>query len=261
MRESVENDERMRKMCGLHQPVPMDRLDLLPAPLTNTSGIYTRQLKNPKILQRPVTASAMVNAVSTLSGRNIEADYLRASNKTPAPIRIPRYVKNDLDVFAQQTYQGLNSFPNISNILYTAVGTQQGVALPSSIYSYLSTSVPSVVSVDSGYMPFQPVTPSSSVDTPSVDSGYAPYVEPKLDESDESDEPEMPVTPGVTPREAAAAAAIGRAPPPPPRRISAQELATREALIDPEIASRALFTPDRLVLRSRAVDRTPSTNN
>ena len=44
-------------------------------------------------------------------------------------------------------------------------------------YSYLSTSVPSVVSVDSGYMPFQPVTPSSSVDTPSVDSGYEPYAE------------------------------------------------------------------------------------
>ena len=177
MRESVENDARMRKMCGLHQPIPMNRLDLLPAPPMNSSGIYTRQLKNPKILQRPVTASAMVNAVSTLSGRNIEADYLRASNKTPAPIRIPRYVKNDLDVFAQQTYQGLNSFPNISNILYTAVGTQQGVALPSSIYSYLSASVPSVVSVDSGYIPFQNVTPSSSVDTPSVASGYEPYAE------------------------------------------------------------------------------------
>ena len=175
MRETLENDARMRKMCGLHQPVPMDRLDLLPAPPINTSGIYTRQLKNPKILQRPTTASAMINAVSTLSGRNIGTDYLQSLNKTPAPIRIPKYVKNDLDVFAQQNYQDLNSYPNMSNLLYTAIGAQQGVALPSSIYSYLSASQPSVVSVDSGYIPFQNVTPNSSVDTPSVDSGYEPY--------------------------------------------------------------------------------------
>jgi len=260
MRESLENDARMRKMCGLHQPPPMNRLDLLPAPPMNTSGIYTRPLKNPKILQRPATASAMINAVSTLSGRNIGTDYLQSLNKTPDPIRIPKYVKNDLDVFAQQTYQDLNSYPNMTNLLYTAIGVQRGVALPSSIYSYLSASQPSVVSVDSGYIPPQNVTPSSSVDSEyaSVDSGYASYVEPK---PDEPDEPEMPVTPRATPREAAASAAIARAPPDEPRRISAQALAVREALIDPEIAARALFTPDRLVLRSRAVDRTPSTNN
>ena len=177
MRESVENDARMRKMCGLHQPIPMNRLDLLPAPPMNSSGIYTRQLKNPQIIQRPVNAGVMVNAVNRLTGRTIGADYLTSLNKTPAPIRIPRYVKNDLDVFAQQTYQDLNSFPNMSNLLYTAIGAQRGVALPSSMYSYLSASLPSVVSVDSGYIPFQQVTPSSSVDTPSVDSGYAPYAE------------------------------------------------------------------------------------
>ena len=133
MRESLENDAKMRKMCAIHQPIPMDRLDLLPAPMANTSGIYTRQLKNPKIIQRPATAATMINAVNTLTGRSIGTDYIESLNKKQQEIRIPRYVKDDLNVFAQQTYQDLNSFPNISDNLYTAMGSQQGIALPSSI--------------------------------------------------------------------------------------------------------------------------------
>ena len=223
MRESLENDEKMKKICALYQPIPMDRLDLLPTPVANTSGFYSRPLKNPRILQRPSTAMTMVKAVDNLTGRKIGDDYMTSFNKTVEALRIMRYAENDLDVFAQQTYQPLNSFPKISEILYQDIDGWEAFIMGDACPDFQKL-------IDSGYLQSQNVSPTPPPNTPSVASGYEPYEEePKM---------EIPETP-MTPR---------------PRQ-SAQNLAIEEAYSDPATAARALTAPDYITLRNRAIRR------
>lgn len=81
LRQGYLSDDNMRKMCGLNQPVPMNRLDLLPRPMESRSGLYSRQLKQPQILSRPATAGIMVEATEKLTGRDLSADYKKALEK------------------------------------------------------------------------------------------------------------------------------------------------------------------------------------
>lgn len=81
LRQGFLSDESMKKMCGLNQPVPMNRLDLLPRPMESRSGLYSRPLKSPQILSRPATAGIMVQATEKLTGRDLSADYKQALEK------------------------------------------------------------------------------------------------------------------------------------------------------------------------------------
>jgi hypothetical protein len=90
MREGFLSDENMKKICALHRPIPMHRLDLLPRPMTNRSALYSRPLKEPKVISRPQTAQIMLNQTERLTGRDLSIDYKKALSNEP---RMPNYPK------------------------------------------------------------------------------------------------------------------------------------------------------------------------
>ena len=90
LRQGYLSDENMRKMCAINQPVPMHRLDLLPRPMPNRSGLYSRPLKQPQVLPRPATANIMVEATEKLTGRDLSADYKQALEKEVKLAPIPK---------------------------------------------------------------------------------------------------------------------------------------------------------------------------
>ena len=111
------SDENMKKMCSIHRPVPMDRMDLLPQNPINTSGLYMRKLKDPPILKRPAKASSMLNSVERMTGRDVSASYVEQLEKRidRQPIRMLSRQFGGVD---QQTYTNLSSVPNVADEMY-----------------------------------------------------------------------------------------------------------------------------------------------
>ena len=81
IREGYLSDSNIKKICAEHQPIPMNRLDLLPTQMKDRSGIYSRPLKQPKIISRPETAHTMLQATQNLTGRDLTIDYKKAIAK------------------------------------------------------------------------------------------------------------------------------------------------------------------------------------
>ena len=128
------SDENMKKMCVTHKPVPMNRPDLLPANPVNTSGIYTRKLKEMPVLQRPAKASYMAASVQNITGVDIAASYVNQLEKQidrqPAKM-LPR----SFGGVDQQTYTNLSSISDVANLLYEQEFTDLGLTGLTDVFS------------------------------------------------------------------------------------------------------------------------------
>lgn len=117
VRTGFLSDENMKKMCATHQPVPMNRPDLLLPRPVNTSGIYMRKLKETPVSQRPAKANYMLDSLEEITGTNVSVSYVdqleKRIDRQPAKM-LPRAF-GDID---QQTYTNLSSVPNIADEMY-----------------------------------------------------------------------------------------------------------------------------------------------
>tara|TARA_R110002126_G_scaffold218776_1_gene364423 strand:+ start:440 stop:1189 length:750 start_codon:yes stop_codon:yes gene_type:complete len=153
------SDDNMRKMCGLNQPVPMHRLDLLPRPMENRSGLYSRPLKQPQILSRPATAGIMVQATEKLTGRDLSADYKKALEKE---VKFPVFPKTLAPSKNMPTpVHGVLGRVSLADMGYSNLALMQGVPVSGASLLDELESIPQTES--SGF-----VFDTASVDTPSV---------------------------------------------------------------------------------------------
>jgi len=134
LREGYLSDTNIKKICPEHQPIPMNRLDLLPTPMRDRSGMYSRPLKQPKIISRPDTAHTMLQATQKLTGRDLTIDYKKAvakEQKIPVyPDVLPQLSSGEvIPIYGSQSSTGTS----LANLSYTALlqATQTAVAGPS----------------------------------------------------------------------------------------------------------------------------------
>lgn len=111
------SDENMMKICATHRPVPINRTDLLPARPVNTSGIYSRKLKDAPVSQRPAKASYMLNSVEEITGINVSASYVEQLEKR-IDIQPAKMLPRSFGGVDQQTYTNLSSIPDVADLLY-----------------------------------------------------------------------------------------------------------------------------------------------
>lgn len=111
------SDENMKKICAKHRPVPMDRIDLLPSNPVNTSGLYSRKLKEAPVLKRPAKASYMIDSVQHITGVDIGSAYVNQLEKRidRQPVKMLPRAFGGVD---QQTYTNLSSVPDIADEMY-----------------------------------------------------------------------------------------------------------------------------------------------
>ena len=122
IREGYLSDSNIKKICAEHQPIPMNRLDLLPTPMTDRSGMYSRPLKQPKIISRPETAHTMLQATQKLTGRDLTIDYKKAvakEQKIPVyPDVLPQLSSGEvIPIYGSQVSTGTT----LANLSYTAL--------------------------------------------------------------------------------------------------------------------------------------------
>jgi hypothetical protein len=122
IREGYLSDSNIIKMCPEHQPIPMNRLDLLPTPMQDRSGMYSRPLKQPKIISRPETAHTMLQATQNLTGRDLTIDYKKAiakEQKMPVyPEVLPQLTSGEvIPIYGSQSSTGTT----LANLTYTAL--------------------------------------------------------------------------------------------------------------------------------------------
>jgi hypothetical protein len=129
LREGYLSDSNIIKICAEHQPIPMNRLDLLPMPMRDRSGMYYRPLKQPKIISRPETANTMLQATQKLTGRDLTIDYKKAvakEQKIPIyPDVLPQLSSGEvIPIYGSQSSTGIS----LANLSYTALlqATQTG---------------------------------------------------------------------------------------------------------------------------------------
>ena len=139
LREGYLSDTNIKKICAEHQPIPMNRLDLLPTPMTDRSGIYSRPLKQPKIISRPETAHTMLQATQKLTGRDLTIDYKKAvakEQKIPVyPDVLPQLSSGEvIPIYGSQASTGTT----LANLSYTAL--LQATQAPSTAIAGPSTS-------------------------------------------------------------------------------------------------------------------------
>ncbi len=142
LRQGFLSDENMMKECMLHQPVPMNRLDLLPRPMENRSGLYYRPLKEPKIIARPQSAGVMLDATERLTGNNLKADYMTALKEAPKIVKFPTYPNTLPDTKGIPVTPTYGSAYSLSAISYGTLASSVGIPIPS-LSSGMSASVPS----------------------------------------------------------------------------------------------------------------------
>ena len=152
LRTGFLSDENMKKMCSEHRPIPMNRLDLLPRPMENRSGLYNRALKQPQILSRPASAKIMLDSTQKLTGKSLSEDYKKALETEK---KLPMYPKV-LPPSTQSAQPIYGSFRS------------QGIPLADVTYAQLTTgfSIPSMDDLGSEASGF--VFDVASVDTPSI---------------------------------------------------------------------------------------------
>ena len=122
IREGYLSDSNIKKICAEHQPIPMNRLDLLPTQMKDRSGIYSRPLKQPKIISRPETAHTMLQATQKLTGRDLTIDYKKAvakEQKIPVyPDVLPQLSSGEvIPIYGSQGSTGTT----LANLTYTAL--------------------------------------------------------------------------------------------------------------------------------------------
>ena len=122
LREGYLSDSNIKKICPEHQPIPMNRLDLLPTPMADRSGMYSRPLKQPKIISRPDTAHTMLQATQNLTGRDLTIDYKKAiakEQKMPVyPEVLPQLTSGEVTpIYGSQVSTGTT----LANLTYTAL--------------------------------------------------------------------------------------------------------------------------------------------
>ena len=159
LRQGYLSDQNMRKMCGLHQAVPMHRLDLLPRPMENRSGLYSRPLKQPQILSRPATAGIMVEATQKLTGRDLSIDYEKALQKE---VNLPVFPKTLAPSKNMPTpIHGVLGRVSLADMGYVNLALMLGVPVSGASLLDELESIPQTES--SGF-----VYDADSVDTPSM---------------------------------------------------------------------------------------------
>ena len=121
LREGYLSDSNIIKICPELQPIPMNRLDLLPTPMADRSGMYSRPLKQPKIISRPDTAHTMLQATQNLTGRDLTIDYKKAiakEQKMPVyPEVLPIPGGEVTPIYGSQVSTGTT----LANLTYTAL--------------------------------------------------------------------------------------------------------------------------------------------
>jgi len=122
IREGYLSDTNIKKICPEHQPIPMNRLDLLPTPMRDRSGMYSRPLKQPNIISRPETAHTMLQATQKLTGRDLTIDYKKAvakEQKIPVyPDVLPQLSSGEvIPIYGSQVSTGTT----LANLSYTAL--------------------------------------------------------------------------------------------------------------------------------------------
>ena len=143
IREGYLSDSNIKKICPEHQPIPMNRLDLLPRPMADRSGMYSRPLKQPKIISRPETAYTMLQATQNLTGRDLTIDYKKAiakEQKIPVyPEVLPIPGGDAIPIYGSQVSTGTT----LANLTYTALlqATQTAAAPSTAAVGAPSTSI------------------------------------------------------------------------------------------------------------------------
>ena len=133
IRSGFLSDENMRKMCGMTQPIPMDRIDLLPRTMENRSGLYSRPLKTPQILSRPATAGVMIQATEKLTGRDLSIDFKMALEKDPPayPSVLPRSQRIPTPIHGNAYHPGTA----LADITYAQMAEIHGIPHGSDVLS------------------------------------------------------------------------------------------------------------------------------
>jgi len=188
MREGFLSDENMKKICALHRPIPMHRLDLLPRPMTNRSALYSRPLKEPKVISRPQTAQIMLNQTERLTGRDLSIDYKKALSNEP---RMPNYPKLPSAPSGSRTTPIYGNFivrgPSIADIAYQLLADLHSI--PTGTNLAVDDSV--VDSVDDSVDESEDMSPTDeSEDMSPTDESedMSPNDEPSTEDEDERNE-------------------------------------------------------------------------
>jgi len=127
-RTGVLSDEHVNKHCNIHRPIPFNRLDLLIPNLKNVSGVYSRKLKEPKVLSRPATAYEMIMELQRLNPAVNILDKYKMMLDKPAPVLQPRprpadNLEREVQPITQQYYQR----PNIADLAYLDLADLEGL--------------------------------------------------------------------------------------------------------------------------------------
>ena len=133
LRSGYLSDENVRKRCGMTQPIPMDRIDLLPRPMENRSGLYSRPLKTPQILSRPATAGVMIQATEKLTGRDLSIDFKMALEQDPPPYpkTLPRSQRIPTPIHGNAYHPGTA----LADITYAQMAAIHGIPHGSDVLS------------------------------------------------------------------------------------------------------------------------------
>ena len=178
MREGFLSDENMKKICALHRPIPMHRLDLLPRPMTNRSALYSRPLKEPKVISRPQTAQIMLNQTERLTGRDLSIDYKKALSNEP---RMPNYPKLPGAPGGSRTTPIYGNFivrgPSIANVAYQLLADLHSIPT--------GTDLAVVADVDDSVVESVVESVDESVDE---SEDMSPNEEPSTEDEDERNE-------------------------------------------------------------------------
>jgi hypothetical protein len=169
IREGYLSDTNIKKICPEHQPVPMNRLDLLPTPMQDRSGMYSRPLKQPKIISRPETAHTMLQATKNLTGRDLTIDYKKAiakEQKIPVyPEVLPIPGGEVTPIYGSQVSTGTT----VANLTYTALlQAAAPIAAPSTAAPSIAPIAVAGPSTAAPTVPSTSTAPSTSVAGPST---------------------------------------------------------------------------------------------
>lgn len=157
LRQGFLSDENMKKECLLHQPIPMNRIDLLPQPMENRSGIFTRPLKDPKIIARPESAKVMLDATQRLTGSDLTVDYMEAVKEEPKIVPMPTYPRTLPETQGIPVTPSYGNAYSLSVLLYNALANTLGITSEAlSAGSDWSSSVSSATSVSEATTPSEP---------------------------------------------------------------------------------------------------------
>jgi len=222
-RKGILSDEYILKECAMYQPIPMKAASsILHHDLNESDQIYSfsgKKLKYSKVMSRPNTFASLAQSLARSTGNNnlfyeLKSTYADEIAISPAQM-------NASASTPPPSYDSLFSPPS---------------------YDSLSPSFPAP-----GYQPYpgngngngngSEYSNGNETASTASDDGIRLPGDPRRQLVKEEDREELNVNFNADEQ----------------RRMNADERARREALLDPDIAARALTTPGRMVTRNRAV--------